>query len=843
MTKNQIIKKAVVGLVAFNVIASVPLTSISVSAAEATPETQWNGKTPLKQSLKATSTNLIQNSDFNFDVNTNTYANWSFYRADTKQTILGSAYDRQTNVSSSYFTSYYTFWSKDKTNIAYSGVASDGKRYAYLGGFDPKVTSNANSQYFLTQKITTIPGQKYKFTAKTSADGMATNGGNSNPIQSNVAISNNNDFSDTIASKAISSPKAKDIGAIEFEFTATSNETYIGLGNTNRDSQWSYIYYGQPSVTLVLGAPVIASVTSKDTSVTVTGEANAKITITLPDGAEMTKTAGADGKVSFAIPNLESGSLIKANQMIGSDVSDTTSLTVGLASPELSMITDKTTTITITGDANSDLTLILPDGTSEIKKANAQGQATFTVSGLVADQVIQASQSKNGQVSPLTSQTVVAVAADAPTIAPFTTGDTQLVVTGEAGARISVKLPDGSEMSKTAGTDGKATFTIGKQDLGAVIEATQTGGNGKTSAPASVTVTPSPVAKPTINPVSATDTKVTGTGTVGATVTITVKDKTYTGNVDGAGQYSITIPTQTAGTTITAQQAKDGQNSEVASTVVKDATPGKVTLNAMDNHATAVTGKGTPGLTAETVLAGETYATTIKADGTFSIAIPKQVADTIIKVHEKNASGAVGPDTQVKVYNYIPAVAPTINPVFPEQQAITGTVPKDTELVRLVVNGVAQRNVQAVDGQYNIYSRFITDENGVSRRLEVGDVIQVDYGTKTPTNLIAKTTVQAAVVKPTVNPIAPSAEYVTGNVPAGTQTLRLIVNGVAQRVITPTTDPVNAGRIESDGTFSIRSRFIVDEKGTSRRLVAGDVVTIDYGVQISGNTGTSVTVK
>ncbi|MBC2327802.1 Ig-like domain-containing protein [Listeria booriae] len=514
-----------------------------------------------------------------------------------------------------------------------------------------------------------------------------------------------------------------------------------------------------------------------------------------------------------------------------------------LPAPTITPVTDRSTSITVTGEPASDLTLILPDGTRVIKKADANGTAVFPVSNLVANQEVKAYQTQYNNSSDITSQTVVAVAADAPTIAPFTTGDTQLVVTGEAGARISVKLPDGSEMSKTAGTDGKATFTIGKQDLGAVIEATQTGGNGKTSAPASVTVTPSPVAKPTINPVSATDTKVTGTGTVGATVTITVKDKTYTGNVDGAGQYSITIPTQTAGTTITAQQAKDGQNSEVASTVVKDATPGKVTLNAMDNHATAVTGKGTPGLTAETVLAGETYATTIKADGTFSIAIPKQVADTIIKVHEKNASGAVGPDTQVKVYNYIPAVAPTINPVFPEQQAITGTVPKDTELVRLVVNGVAQRNVQAVDGQYNIYSRFITDENGVSRRLEVGDVIQVDYGTKTPTNLIAKTTVQAAVVKPTVNPIAPSAEYVTGNVPAGTQTLRLIVNGVAQRVITPTTDPVNAGRIESDGTFSIRSRFIVDEKGTSRRLVAGDVVTIDYGVQISGNTGTSVTVK
>ncbi|MDT0110916.1 Ig-like domain-containing protein [Listeria booriae] len=700
MNKNA--NKLLVGLVAVNVLASVPLTAMSASAAEAPSETQGSSKMVLRQNLTATatSTNLIQNSDFNFDVNTNTYANWYFYRADTKQTISGSAYDRQTNVYTSAFSSAYFFWSKDKTNVAYSGVFPDGKRHVYLGGY----TYKDNSQYYTTQKITTIPGQKYKFVAKTSTGDIG-----NNAIQSNVAISSNNDFTNVIKSQAVDSPATGRMGATEFEFTATSNETYIGLGNTNKDGLFSYIYYGQPSVTLVLNAPVIASVTSQDTSVTVTGEANAKISITLPDGSEMIKTAGADGKASFVIPKLEPGAVITANQTLGGDVSNSSSATVGLGAPVLSTVTDHSTSITVTGDAGNDITLIQPDGTRTTKTANAQGQATFAVSGLVADQIIKASQTKNGQTSPLASTTVQATALDAPTIAPVTSADTKLVVTGEPGAKITITLPDGTDMSKTAGSDGKATFTIGTQEVGDVITATQTGANGKTSAPASITVTAGSIAAPTISSLTTEDTAAKGTGIAGATVTITANSINYTGTVAADGTYSITIPKQAAGATVTAKQEKGGITSNSVSTkVIDNRTPVAPTVNPVKDSDTTVTGTGTKGDTIKvTTPDGETYTTVVGDDGKWSVTIPAQEAGAKIDATATAPNGNTSPKKEVSVLE-TPQTGKLTTGDFTigKDKYIVGTFTGDVKNFRVTIgtNVYTGGSIDTAKGTYTFYA-------------------------------------------------------------------------------------------------------------------------------------------
>ncbi|MBC2174837.1 hypothetical protein [Listeria booriae] len=87
----------------------------------------------------------------------------------------------------------------------------------------------------------------------------------------------------------------------------------------------------------------------------------------------------------------------------------------------------------------------------------------------------------------------------------------------------------------------------------------------------------------------------------------------------------------------------------------------------------------------------------------------------------------------VKVSNYIPTTAPVVNPVGPFQHAIEGNAPEGTKMVRLLVNGVAQRTVEPeADGSVSIYSRFIFDEEGTSRRLKASDRITVDGRVQTP---------------------------------------------------------------------------------------------------------------
>lgn len=75
---------------------------------------------------------------------------------------------------------------------------------------------------------------------------------------------------------------------------------------------------------------------------------------------------------------------------------------------------------------------------------------------------------------------------------------------------------------------------------------------------------------PTINAVSDVDTTVTGTGLPGTTVHIVTPGGSYQGQVDEGGTYSIVIPVQAAGTTITAVQINsEGVESETASIIVK----------------------------------------------------------------------------------------------------------------------------------------------------------------------------------------------------------------------------------------------------------------------------------
>uniref|UniRef100_UPI003D2F7528 toxin Cry1Ac domain D-VI-related protein n=1 Tax=Listeria rocourtiae TaxID=647910 RepID=UPI003D2F7528 len=274
------------------------------------------------------------------------------------------------------------------------------------------------------------------------------------------------------------------------------------------------------------------------------------------------------------------------------------------------------------------------------------------------------------------------------------------------------------------------------------------------------------------------------------------------------------------------------------------ATIEKPHVNSVTNNDTVVTGTGKPGLIVTVNNGTTSYTSTVAANGTFTVTIPQQKADTILTVTQKNAS-TTSETVNIKVTNYMPTEKVTLNPVGPFQQAITGKAPAGTKSVRLIVNGVPQRLVTPeADGSFSIYSRFVTDGTNANLRLQAGDIVAVDYGIRTPANLVATTIVNKEHVKPVVHDIKANADYVTGFAPVGTQVLRLVVNGIPQRTITPQAniETVVAGGIASDGKFKIYSRFIKDENGINRKLQAGDKVIIDSGVQIPGDTGTTVTV-
>lgn len=101
--------------------------------------------------------------------------------------------------------------------------------------------------------------------------------------------------------------------------------------------------------------------------------------------------------------------------------------------------------------------------------------------------------------------------------------------------------------------------------------------------------------RPTINEVKSNHTEVTGTGISGSRIKIVLQDgREYIGNVDGSGQYRITIPKQNEHTRIVATQITPRRiESDPVDTYVVRAVPAPVpTINEVDTDDTKVTGRG-----------------------------------------------------------------------------------------------------------------------------------------------------------------------------------------------------------------------------------------------------------
>ncbi|MBC2024352.1 immunoglobulin-like domain-containing protein [Listeria booriae] len=703
MNKNA--NKLLVGLVAVNVLASVPLTAMSASAAEVTPPTQESGKTALKSGLKATSTNLVQNPGLSFNTSTAVIANWYYYNATAKQELLSSGFKDQKSFGYSWADNMQSFFDSSRK---YQVRVYPDTQSAQLSPNQEVIANRQAATLYLAQGIATTPGKTYKLSVLAYHNPSSRIGGNSG-----IAVANDRSFSDIIQSTTINNSTTADRKLYEVQFVAASTTSYIGLGNDafTGSPEMTSIFYTQPAVTLVntLTTPTITAITDKDTEVTVTGKTNTKTTIVLPNGTEMSKVADANGKATFTIPAQEVGAELKAYESDEDFNSPMASTIIGIGAPTISAVNDKSTSVTVTGNAGADITITLPDGSRTTKTANAQGQATFAVSGIVADDVIKATQTKNNQTSSIATATVQATVPDAPTIAPFTSADTKLVVTGEPGAKITITLPDGTDMSKTAGSDGKATFTIGTQEVGDVITATQTGSNGKTSAPASITVTAGSIAAPTISSLTTEDTAAKGTGIAGATVTITANSINYTGTVAADGTYSITIPKQAAGATVTAKQEKGGITSNSVSTkVIDNRTPVAPTVNPVKDSDTTVTGTGTKGDTIKvTTPDGETYTTVVGDDGKWSVTIPAQEAGAKIDATATAPNGNTSPKKEVSVLE-TPQTGKLTTGDFTigKDKYIVGTFTGDVKNFRVTIgtNVYTGGSIDTAKGTYTFYA-------------------------------------------------------------------------------------------------------------------------------------------
>ncbi len=291
-----------------------------------------------------------------------------------------------------------------------------------------------------------------------------------------------------------------------------------------------------------LAAPVITApidgTTLTDGSVTVTGTsapgASVKITVTpdtvIPEtSAPVTATVSADssGNWSAPIEFPEGAGTISATQQVAGVTSPSSAPivyrvdSIAPTAPIVTQINSESLAISGTGESDATVTVTFSGGITGTAVVGTEGDwSTAIPTGVkleVGDTVTVTQADRAGNVSPVATVTVTAVADTtapiAPAVDPIEAGATKITGTGEAGATVTADFPGGSG-TVIVESNGKWTVLLPtsiKLKAGDVVTVTQADRAGNVSPVATVTVTAvavDPIGSKTVN----TGTKLPKTG-------------------------------------------------------------------------------------------------------------------------------------------------------------------------------------------------------------------------------------------------------------------------------------------------------------------------------------------
>ncbi|MGL9955285.1 cell wall surface anchor protein [Enterococcus sp. DIV1230] len=529
--------------------------------------------------------------------------------------------------------------------------------------------------------------------------------------------------------------------------TGTTNPgdtlTVIGKDNAGNESQPTEVLVPADAT---VTAPTVTGVTGNSVAgyqVTGTADPNATIEIRDADG-NVIVTGTADGTGSFAV-NLPAGTA-NANETLtalakdpdGNTSTPTTFQTPAdevVAPPSVDKVTGNTTQgyqVTGTAELGTTIEVRATDGTVlGTATTGPTGQYTVTLASgkATAKQTVNvvAKNDTGLESQPTTAMTPADVTT--PTIGDITGDSTtgyEITGTADPNTTIEVRNPDGTIIGTTT-TDDQGNFTVdlpaGAANPGDTLTVVGKDGDGNESQPTEVTVPEdATVAAPTVTTV--TGTTATGyqvTGTAEPNVTIEIHNEAglviATGTTDGAGAFTITLPTGTA----TANEAltaiaKDAAGKESNPTAFKTpadpdapvATPTVDKITGSTTNGYQVVGAAEVGTTVEvrdadgTVLGMATTGT----DGKYTVTLEpgKASANETITVVAKNATGKESqPATATTPADLATPTIDSITGNSGKGYEITGTAePKTTINVRDADGTIIAATTANETGQYTV---------------------------------------------------------------------------------------------------------------------------------------------
>ncbi|WP_070052514.1 Ig-like domain-containing protein, partial [Staphylococcus xylosus] len=520
----------------------------------------------------------------------------------------------------------------------------------------------------------------------------------------------------------------------DFTVTIPENEELQGgetIQATATDATGNVSYPGSTTVTdeTAPAPPTVNGVTSEDTQVTGTAEANSTVTVKFPNGATVSGESDANGNYTIAIPDeidLVGGEEIQITSTddAGNETAPVATTVTDVTAPEtptVNEVTSEDTTISGTAEPGSTVTVTFPDGTMATGTTDDQGNYTVNIPeeiDLTGNELLKVTASDSrGNISPEASTTIVdATAPEAPVLNEVSSEDATVSGTAEANTTVTVTFPGNVKVDVE--TDAQGNFSveipnevvlIGGEDIQAVA---QDKSNNKSEQANTTVVDATAPGAPIVEKVTSEDTQIKGTADPGSEVTVTFPDgTTATGIADDQGNYTINVPSEIdlvgGEELLIASIDNNGNISDSVKTTVTDVTaPEEPTVNEVTSEDTTVSGTAEPGATVTvTFLDGTTATGTADNQGNYTVEIPTNVkldGGEPIRVVAEDKEGNTSSETTTNVVDTTAPEAPTLNEVTSEATTVSGTAEPGSTVTVTFPDGTTATGTADDQGNYTV---------------------------------------------------------------------------------------------------------------------------------------------
>ncbi len=404
-----------------------------------------------------------------------------------------------------------------------------------------------------------------------------------------------------------------------------------------------------------------AIVTADGGAVTGGGEAGASVVVRDASGVVLgSGTAGADGAFTVRIaPAQANGETLSVTVSdAGGNVSPATVVTApDITAPALPVAQIGADGETVAGTGEPGATITVRDAAdtvigTAIVAADGSYSVTLTPAQTNAETVRVSQADAAGNVSASASVVAPDFTAPAQPSATIAGDGASVSGTGEPGAAILITGATGATLG-TAVVAGDGSYTAPldpAQANGEALRVVQTDAAGNASVPLPLTapdITAPPAPGATLDPSGAV---VTGTGEIGARVTVVDGAGTLLGSavVTAQGNYSITLSTPQIDSQAlsVAQRDAAGNLSPATGLTAPDITAPGAPVAQVGADGGTVTGTGEPGATVvvRTPLGGVVGTAVVNTDGSYSVALaPAQIDGEVLVVRQTDAAGNVSP--------------------------------------------------------------------------------------------------------------------------------------------------------------------------------------------------------